>query len=345
MLPRISIKENLTIPRLIRGTWQIHERASQLDEAALFADLLAGFDLGFTAIEASDSYAGVEEYLGRFRIHLLHQRGADALQALRIHTRVTQSGIEPLSAQVIEKSIQRSRQRLGAIQIDLVQLQWWNLALPGWREAAEKLQALQADGLIADIGLSNFPLSAMQQILADGIPLLSNQVQVSLLDPRAGNGLQQACQRQAIALFGYGPLAGGFLSEAWLGQADPGLEPSKDKPFGKVYRQLIERFGGWDWLQALLQTLHDCAQRHHCDIASIALAWSLHRSGAAALLVGMSSPQRAAVYAKAAQLVLDATDIAAIGDILAQRGPIAGDVADIERQDMLGAIQSSYQAQ
>ena len=343
MLPRIEIKPNLVIPRLIRGTWQIHERAGQLDEAAIFADLLAGFDLGFTAIEASDSYAGVEQILGRFRKHLLQQRGAQALQALRIHTRVTQSGAIPLSTQAIRDSVHRSLKRLGVVRLDLVQLQWWNLALPGWRAAAVELHMMQREGLIADIGLTNFPVSAMQQILADGVPLLSNQVQISLLDPRAGNGLQQACQLLGVALFGYGPLAGGFLSEAWLGQPDPGLEPSESKPFGKVYRQLLDRFGGWDWLQALLQALHDCAQRHHSDIASIALAWSLHQSGAAALLVGMSSPQRAAAYAKAAQLALDATDTAAINAVLAQRGPIAGDVADIERQDMLGAIQASYQ--
>lgn len=342
MLPRIELKPNLAIPRLIRGTWQIHERAGKLDQPAIMADLLAGFDLGFATIEASDSYAGVEECLGRFRIHLLQQRGVQALQALRIHTRVTQSGPTPLSTGDIEKSVLRSLQRLGVARLDLVQLQWWNLGLPGWREAAAHLRRLQADGLIADIGLTNFPIEPMRQLLADGLPLLSNQVQISLLDPRANNGLRQACQEHGIALFGYGPLAGGFLSEAWLGQPDPGPEPSEAKPFGKVYRQLIECFGGWDWLQALLRVLQSCALRHRTGITNIALAWSLAESGATALLVGMSSPQRALAYADAARLQLEKTDIDAIADILAQRGPINGEVADIERNEMLATIQASY---
>ncbi len=344
MLPRIELKPSLAIPRLIRGTWQIHERAGKLDEPAIMADLLAGFDLGFTTIEASDSYAGVEECLGRFRIHLLRQRGAEALRTLRIHTRVTQSGPEPLSAEAVEKSVLRSMQCLCVARLDLVQLQWWNLALPDWREAAAHLRRLQADGLIADIGLTNFPTEPTRQLLADGLPLLSNQVQISLLDPRANNGLRQTCREHGIALLGYGPLAGGFLSEAWLNQPDPGPEPNEAKPFGKVYRQLIERFGGWDWLQALLRVLHSCAQRHRTGIAGIALAWGLAESGAAALLVGMSSPQRALAYADAARLRLEKADIAAIADILAQRGPISGDVADIERGEMLAAIQASYQA-
>ncbi len=343
MIPQIILKPGLAIPRLIRGTWQMHERADELDEAALFADLLAGYDLGFTAIEASDSYAGVEETLGRFRSYLLQKRGKEALQNLRIHTRVTQSGAATLSSYDIAASIKRSLARLGLQQLPLVQLQWWNLALPGWREAAATLGRLQQQGVIADIGLTNFPTPQMQQLLQDGIPVLSNQVQISLLDPRAGNGLAQACQQSGVNLFGYGPLAGGFLSEAWLGQPDPGLEPKAEKPFGKVYRQLIERFGGWDWLQTLLQTLHRCAESRHTDIASIALAWSLRSSGVTALLVGMSSPQRAAIYAKAAHLGLDDRDIAAIAAILAQRGPISGDVADIERSEMLAAIQASYQ--
>ncbi|MBX3454647.1 aldo/keto reductase [Ferrovibrio sp.] len=343
MIPQIILKPGLAIPRLIRGTWQMHERAGKLDEAALFAELLAGYDLGFTAIEASDSYAGVEETLGRFRSYLLQKRGKEALQNLRIHTRVTQSGAATLSSHDIAASIKRSLARLGLQQLPLVQLQWWNLALPGWREAAATLGRLQQQGVIADIGLTNFPTPQMQQLLQDGIPVLSNQVQISLLDPRAGNGLAQACQQSGVNLFGYGPLAGGFLSEAWLGQPDPGLEPKAEKPFGKVYRQLIERFGGWDWLQTLLQTLHRCAESRHTDIASIALAWSLRSSGVTALLVGMSSPQRAAIYAKAAHLGLDDRDIAAIAVILAQRGPISGDVADIERSEMLAAIQASYQ--
>lgn len=341
-LPQIELRPGLKLPRLIRGTWQVHERAGRLDEAALMAEWVAGFDLGFTTIEASDSYAGVEELLGRFRRHLLNQRGADAIAELRVHTRVSQSGAMPLTPDAIVQSVRRSCHRLGQARLDLVQLQWWNLDLSGWGLAAETLARLRSEGLIADIGLTNFPTEEMQLLLKAGLPLLSNQVQISLLDPRAQNGMVAACRQAGMALFGYGPLAGGFLSEAWLGLSDPGLEPSAAKPFGKIYRQLIERFGGWDWLQQLLRALKSCAERHETDIAGIALAWSLAQSGASALLVGMSSAARAAAYARAARLVLTHDDKAAIMAALSLRGPIEGEIADIERREMQAAISASY---
>lgn len=337
----IGIPPGIALPCLIRGTWQLHERAGQLDTTAAIDDLLAGFDLGFTAIETSDSYDGVEDMLGRFRQTLLQQRGREALERLRIHTRVTQTGAAPLSAVDIRDRVRRSCQRMGQNRLDLVQLQWWNFAVPGWREAAQVLRDLQMDGDIRDLGITNFPTTEMQLLLADGIALFSNQVQISLLDRRAESRLLPACRAANISVFGYGPLVGGFLSEAWHGQPNPGLEPTPQMSFGKVYRQLIEHFGGWDWLQTLLDVLHQCAQRHGSNIASIALAWTLRCSGATAVLIGMSSRTRAAEYAKAASLPLTAEDIDIISRLLA--GRIAtDDVTSFERNYLQSAIAASY---
>lgn len=336
-----DLPPGIALPCLIRGTWQLHERAGQLDTTAAIDDLLAGFDLGFTAIEASDSYDGVEELLGHFRQTLLQTRGLEALERMRIHTRVTQTGSMPLDATAIKQRIERSRSRLEQGRLDLVQLQWWNFAVPGWREAAQSLQELRETGIIQDIGLTNFPTAEMQQLLDDGITVFSNQVQISLLDRRAGSRLLPACRAAGIKVFGYGPLAGGFLTDAWHGEPDPGLEPTPQKPFGKVYRQLIEHFGGWDWLQTLLDILHQCARRHDSDIASIALAWTLRCSGAIAMLVGMSSRARAAEYAKAASLPLTAEDIDTIGRLLADH-IATDDVTSFERSHLQSAIAASY---
>jgi len=80
------------------------------------------------------------------------------------------------------------------------------------------------------------------------------------------------------------------------------------------------------------------------DRADIALAWTLAHSGAAALLVGMSSARRAAQYRRAAGLVLDREDVAAIAAMLDRRPPVSGDVGDVERRQLLGAIGASYTA-
>ena len=56
------------------------------------------------------------------------------------------------------------------------------------------------------------------------------QVQYSLLDRRPENFMVPYCQEQGIKLLPYGTVAGGFLSERYLGLpaskcADPGIFP------------------------------------------------------------------------------------------------------------------------
>src|SRR5258708_6707566 len=131
MLPGIELRPGYRIPRLIRGTWQLHEATRTLDRKAALAELTATFDLGFSAIETADTYDGVEELLGAFRVHLRNARCAVDADALRVHTPVSQMGSEPLSVQAVRSSIDRSRRRLQQDRLDLVQLQWWNLPLPG----------------------------------------------------------------------------------------------------------------------------------------------------------------------------------------------------------------------
>jgi aryl-alcohol dehydrogenase-like predicted oxidoreductase len=337
-LPRVELAPGITIPRLIRGTWQLHETAAKLDRAVTLAELMATFDLGFTAIEASDSYHGVEDLLGALRDDLHRTRGAAAAASLRVHTRVSQIGAAPMTPAMVRAGVDAARRRLRQERLDLVQLQWWNLALPGWLEAGHELARLQREGAIAAIGVTNFPTAEMCALLDAGVPVASNQVQMSLLDPRAKLTLVPAARARGVHLFGYGPIAGGFLSEAWLNQPEPGLEPTAERPFGTVYRRLVDRFGGWAWLQDLLRVLAERGRQHDTDIATMGLAWILGQSGATALLVGISSTRRAAAYVKATQVQLDADDIAAIQAVLARRPPIVGDIADMERAELLALI-------
>jgi aryl-alcohol dehydrogenase-like predicted oxidoreductase len=336
MLPEIELAPGYRIPRLIRGTWQLHEAARTLDKAQAVADLVAGCEAGFTAIEAADTYDGVEDLLGALRTEL------GGRLPLRVHTRITQMGAAPLSPETVRARVDRAGRRLRQERLDLVQLQWWNLDLPGWIEAGQTLASLREAGALAHIGVANFPVRAMTALLDAGVPLVSNQVQVSLLDPRAGRSLAAACRARGVHILGYGPLAGGFLSEAWLGKPAPAT--GEDGAAGSVYRQLVDRFGGWDWFQALLAALSRCAERHGVSIVTVALAWTLQRSVASALLVGFRDQRRIPDYLAAAALRLTREDIAEIEAVLAERTPPAGDVADLERKTMMTRIQHSYAA-
>jgi aryl-alcohol dehydrogenase-like predicted oxidoreductase len=120
-------------------------------------------------------------------------------------------------------------------------------------------------------------------MLDAGIPIVSMQVQYSLLDARPENGLADLCVERGMRLLCYGALAGGFLSEAWLGKAEP--TDITNRSLIK-YKLIIDDFGGWALFQELLKSVQTIARKHDASIAAIATRWVLDRPGVAAVIVG-----------------------------------------------------------
>ena len=70
---------------------------------------------------------------------------------------------------------------------------------------------------------------------------------LSLLDARPEGRYADWCAERNVGLLCYGTIAGGFLTERWLGVADPGYA-FENRSLIK-YRLIIDDFGGWDLLQ------------------------------------------------------------------------------------------------
>lgn len=123
-------------------------------------------------------------------------------------------------------------------------------------------------------------------------------MQYSLLDRRPLQcGLVSLCKEHNIKILAYGVLAGGFLTDAWLGAKAPTLEVYSFLPlhsfrsfhqmelwvsglFARAllpqslsnrslvkYLLIIQEFGGWQLYQELLQALRRVADRHSPVIA------------------------------------------------------------------------------
>ena len=61
---------------------------------------------------------------------------------------------------------------------------------------------------------------------------------------------------RGVKLLTYGVLAGGFLSERWLGAS----EPAEVQDWSKMkYQRFIHAVGGWDALQAVLAAAQQVA--------------------------------------------------------------------------------------
>jgi aryl-alcohol dehydrogenase-like predicted oxidoreductase len=137
------------------------------------------------------------------------------------------------------------------------------------------------------------------------------------------------CREHGIHLLCYGTLAGGFLSGRWLGQPDP-PQPYANRSLVK-YRLVIEEFGGWDALQALLRAADRIARRHGSDISTVCLRWVLDKPQVAQALVGARDASHLEQTLAVFRLRLEATDRAEL-DALAGAAPgMPGDCYAAER--------------
>ncbi len=319
----VELAPGYTISRLIRGGWQLGPDPS----ADALEDLAAFARAGITTFEISDTYDGAENLLGRFLAEAPIRLGEETARRIKVHTRYTAPlGSGAPSRAGVTASIDRSLRRLGTERLDLLQIQWWDFAAPGLADVAGWLAGLAAAGKIDRLGVANFGIATLKDLAESGIPIVSNQVQCSLLDRRPENGLIEYCRGAGVALLTYGALAGGFLTDRWHRQHDDARSAGSEE-----YRCIVDEAGGWDSLQSLLAALDEVARAKGVDIAALALAWVLGRSGVMATLVGASSAARIPGLQRAGEITLSEEDEAQIDEALKRLHPLAGDVGEFER--------------
>jgi len=319
------------ISRVVRGGWQLAGGHGAVARDAVSDDLQAFYDAGVTTFDCADIYTGVEEMIGDFRARLRQTRGADALARLRVHTKfVPDLDLLPrITPADVRRIIDRSLQRLRTERLDLVQFHWWDYDQPRYAEAARALLELQAEGKVQLIGGTNFDAAHVREIAAAGVVFSTLQVQYSLLDTRPEGAMAQACADLGMKLLCYGTLAGGFLSERWLGRPEP-TGALENRSLVK-YRLIIAEFGGWDLFQSLLQTLKRVADRHGTTLSAVASRHVLDQAHVAGVIVGARNASHLPATLAVAGLRLTGADRAEIATVLAQRSGPSGEVYALER--------------
>jgi len=326
-----EIAHGYFLSRIIRGGWQLAGGHGEIDRDSAVEDLIAAFDAGITTFDCADIYTGVEELYGAMRERLVATRGAEAGRRLHVHTKLVPDleRLATLKKSDIEAIVDRSLSRLKMERLDVVQFHWWDYDQPGWLEAIGWLNDLRCKGKVRLVSGTNFDAAHVREILDAGIPLSTMQVQYSVLDRRPEHGLSELCRAHGVALLCYGAVAGGFLSDRWLGVGEPGAALA-NRSLTK-YKLIIEDFGGWDLFQELLGALRRVANRHDSDIASVATRLTLDYPGVAAVIIGATSRAHLAHNVAAAALRLTDEDKAEVERIASQRRGPLGDVYELER--------------
>lgn len=328
-MERIEIEPGYSISRIMKGGWQLSQGHSTISLQNALDDMQSFVDAGITTFDCADIYTGVEDLIGNFRADYKKRNHVEP--PIQVFTKFVPDydALSSITKSYVEKIIDRSLQRLQAERLDMVQLSWWNYAVPKWMETAYWLQELQKTGKINLLGGTNFNTASVKAMTEAGVRLSTLQVQYSLLDNRPEKELVNYCLQNKIGLVCYGTVAGGFLSERWLNQPEPS-PPFENRSLVK-YKLMIDEFGGWDLFQTLLQTIHAIAVRHRVSITNVATRYILEKPAVAAAIVGARNANHLSENSHVFTFQLSSQDKAEIDHLISQRQGPAGDVFDIER--------------
>ncbi|MEP7185770.1 MAG: aldo/keto reductase [Rhodanobacter sp.] len=318
----------LLICPVVTGLWQVAdlERDGRvLDPAQAALAMKAYFDAGLTTFDMADHYGSAEDIAGVFHAHF----GGSNAQLLTKW--VPSPGV--ITKQDVRAAVQKSLRRLQSERIDLLQFHSWNYADPAWLDCLYWLHELKMEGLIADLGLTNFDTAHLEMVVHSGIQVASNQVCYSLLDQRASGSMTAACLRHGVKLLAFGTVAGGFLSGKWLNQSEPRLDDALTWSQMK-YKRFIDTAGGWTKFQELLQVLHAVSSESGMSIANVASRFILEQPGVGGVIVGARLGQSEHIAENKALLTqsLDDASSGKIRQALQGLDRIPGDCGDEYRK-------------
>jgi aryl-alcohol dehydrogenase-like predicted oxidoreductase len=281
---KIKLADDLEICRVLNGMWQVSGAHGYIDPPNAIDEMVKYHNSGFTTWDLADIYGPAESFIGKFRAKLENLNGTEELENSQALTKfVPNPG--PMSKSIVEYYIDQSLQKMNTAQLDLIQFHWWDYNDPSYIDALVHLSDLRDKGKIKHVGLTNFDTERLQIITEQGIRIVSNQVQYSILDNRPEKLLTPFCQKNGIQILSYGTLLGGFLSEKYLGIPEP-LKGSLDTASLRKYYNMIVRWGGWELFQELLQTLSQISQKHQCSIANVATSYILQKPAVVGVIIG-----------------------------------------------------------
>ena len=207
----------------------------------------------------------------------------------------------------IRQECEDSLRRLQVEQIDLYQIHW-----PpqdngrGLEEAGQTLAALQKEGKVRWIGVSNF--DAIQIYRAQKIaPVTSLQPPYSILRRDIEADTLPYAERQGIGVIVYSPMFSGMLTGAMTRERAAALPADDFRSRNPEYREpkLSRNL-------ELVEKLREIGKRHGRAPGEVAIAWTLRNPAVTGAIVGARSAKQAEGVMRAGEFHLSTGEIAEI---------------------------------
>lgn len=301
------------------GTWPIGGTQHAGDYGTVSTEEAIGairraLDLGVTLFDAAPAYGNghaeviLGEALGSRRDEAVVVTKCAVHWDYHAETWVTTSNHDD-----IVRSAEDSLRRIGTDRLDvlLIHVPDPNGSPEGSMAAFDELVA---SGKVRAVGVSNFTIEQMNEYRQHGL-IQVQQVGYNMLDRRAESAMISRCVELGVGLMTYGALCHGLFSGAW---DEDTVIPAEDwRSKGDVFG--LPLFAG-DNLRhniGVATRLAAFAETRQLTLPQLAIAWVVQNSHVATTLAGMRTPGEVEENVDAVTKRLNAEDLAAVDEILA----------------------------
>ncbi|WP_291779535.1 aldo/keto reductase [Cecembia sp.] len=319
----------LKISRVLTGLWQIAdmEKDGKVLDPVITSEFMAPYvKAGLSTFDMADHYGSAEIIAGTFR-----KKNTLGEKAQMLTKWVPTPGKS--SKEATRAAVELSLRRLQTESLELLQYHAWNYLDPIWLDQLFWLNELKEEGLIKNLGLTNFDAAHLRIACTSGIPIVSNQVSHSLIDQRAGGEMAKVCKEFGVKVLAFGTLTGGFLSNKWLEKEEPNTKNGATWSQMK-YKRFIDAAGGWEKFQQLLRILDKVARKHRVSIANVATKYIMDQDYVGGIIIGARLGQSTHLNEslRLFDFELDAEDLKVIHNAQKILSPIPGDCGDEYRK-------------
>ena len=280
----IQLAPDFSICRILNGMWQVAGGHGEINHDSAISQMLEYNENGFNTWDMADIYGPAESFYGDFRNEIENKKGKNELEKIQGFTKfVPNPG--PMTQSIVEHYIDQSMRKMNVDVIDVIQFHWWDYNDANYIDALHQLTKLRDDGKISHLALTNFDTERIQIMVDNGIQLISNQVQYSIIDQRPNVKMASFCKNHDMKILAYGTLLGGLLTEKYLGGPKP-TQKDLDTYSLQKYMNMIDAWGGWGLFQELLVVLDEIAKKHNVQIPNVATRFVLDRPAVAGTIIG-----------------------------------------------------------
>jgi aryl-alcohol dehydrogenase-like predicted oxidoreductase len=222
-----------------------------------------------------------------------------------------------LRPESIRRECEASLRRLGVERIDLYQFHWPDENVPV-EESWGEMMRLVEEGKVRAAGVSNFDVALLERCETMR-HVDSLQPPFSLIHRRAAAAGIPWCHARHTGVIAYSPMMSGLLTDTFTAERAASLPEEDWRRRSSEFRSpKLERN------LALRDALRDIAKRRETTVAAVAVAWTLAWPGVTGAIVGARSPKQIEGWIAAADLVLSAEELDAIGAAVERTAAGAG---------------------